>query len=339
MKLLSAALVLAASAFAQGIVTTIAGTDYIFPDDGNPALQAHLSTPYGLAFDRQGNLYFSDAGLNMVLKMDTKGVVSVVAGNGLARFAGDGGPARAASLYTPWGVALDAAGSLYIADSGNGVVRKVEASGVITTVAGGGSNSPGDGKPATQASLTQPTAVAFDISGNLLIAERAGQRVRSVNASGIISTIAGTGQAGFSGDGGLALNATFENSEGLAVAPDGTILVADSNNGRVRKILPNGTISTFAGGGNDPNASGGPATAVSLSRPAAVALDHRAISILSRIRDFARGASPRRESSPTSRAPGRPAFREMPARPSPRNSTRYSASPWMRRATSTSRTG
>src|ERR1700686_214312 len=98
--------VLAASALAQGIVTTVAGTDFIFPDDGRPALQARLSTPYGLAFDRQGNLYFADAGLNMVLKMDPKGTVTIVAGNGLARLAGDGGPARAASVNTPWGVAL-----------------------------------------------------------------------------------------------------------------------------------------------------------------------------------------------------------------------------------------
>src|SRR5215468_3237756 len=120
MRLMLPLIALAASAEAQGIVTTIAGTDYIFPDDGKPALQAHLSTPQGLAFDRQGNLIIADSGLNMILKLDTKGVISIVAGNGLARFAGDGGPARAASMSQPWGVAFDSSGNFYFADSGNG---------------------------------------------------------------------------------------------------------------------------------------------------------------------------------------------------------------------------
>jgi uncharacterized protein (TIGR03437 family) len=262
-----------AGASAQGIVTTVAGTDYIFPDDGKPALQGHLSTPYSVAFDRQGNLFFSDAGLNMVLKMDTTGVVSIVAGNGLQRFAGDGGPARAASLASPWGVALDAAGDLFIADSGNNLVRKVDTKGVITTVAGGGPAYPNDGNPATQAQLNQPTGLALDPSGNLLIGERSGQRVRKVNVAGIISTIAGTGANGFSGDGGPAVNASFANAQALAVAPDGTIFVADANNGRVRKIDLNGIITTIAGGGNDPNGTGGPATSIYMNRVSGLALD------------------------------------------------------------------
>src|SRR4051812_7787622 len=108
------------AAFAQGIITTIAGSDFVFPDDGKPASQAHLLTPYGMAYDGRGNLYFSDPGLSMVLKMDANGVVSIVAGNGLARFAGDGGPARAASVNIPWGLAFDGAGNLLIADSGSG---------------------------------------------------------------------------------------------------------------------------------------------------------------------------------------------------------------------------
>ena len=259
-------------AWAQGIVTTVAGTDYLFPDDGKPALQAHLSTPYGLAFDKQGNLYISDGGLNMILKMDTAGVVSIVAGNGLARFAGDGGPARAASLSTPWGIALDASGNLYVADSGNSRVRRIDTSGVISTVAGGGSNS-GDGGQARSAFLNQPAAVAFDLSGNLLIAERNGLRVRSVDRNGLISTIAGNGQFGFNGDGGPATSATLQAPAGLAVAADGSFFIADTNNSRVRKVLPNGTITTFAGGGTDPNGTGGPATAVALNRPSGVALD------------------------------------------------------------------
>jgi uncharacterized protein (TIGR03437 family) len=261
------------SAAAQGIVTTIAGTDYVFPDDGKPALQAHLSSPYGLAIDRQGNLYIADPGLNAILMLDTKGIISVVAGNGLARLAGDGGPARAASINQPWGLAFDSAGNLYFADSGNARVRKIDSAGIITTVAGGGNVSPGDGNKATQVNLQQPVSVAFDPAGNMLILERGGTRLRSVNAAGIISTIAGIGPGAFSGDGGPATAAALQASEGVIVAPDGTIYIADANNSRVRKIDTKGIITTFAGGGNDPNAAGGPATAVLLQQPTAVALD------------------------------------------------------------------
>src|SRR5215472_9582386 len=245
----------AANTAAQGIITTVAGTDYIFPDDGKPAVQAHLSTPYGLVFDKQGNLIIADPGLNMILKMDQKGIISIVAGNGLARYAGDGGPARAASINEPWGVAVDSAGNIYLADAGNGRVRKIDSTGVITTVAGGGGPTPGDGNKATQVSLAQPVAVAFDAAGNLLIVERGGARVRSVNAAGIISTIAGNSVLSFSGDGGPATSAGLQASEGIAVAPDGTIYIADANNGAIRKIDTKGIITTFAGRGPDPNAT------------------------------------------------------------------------------------
>src|SRR5215831_6006336 len=104
-------------AFPQGVITTVAGTDFIFPDDGNSTLRARLSTPYGLVFDNQQNLILTDPGLNMVLRVDTNGIVSVLAGNGLARFAGDGGPARAASVSMPWGVASDSTGNIYFADA------------------------------------------------------------------------------------------------------------------------------------------------------------------------------------------------------------------------------
>jgi uncharacterized protein (TIGR03437 family) len=261
------------AAFSQGIVTTVAGTDYIFPDDGRPALQAHLSTPYGLVFDRQGTLIIADPGLNMILKMDAKGTISIVAGNGLARYAGDGGPARAASISQPWGIAVDSAGNLYFADSNNGRIRKIDSAGIITTVAGGGGPTPGDGSQATQVTLVQPVAVAFDPSGNMLILERGNTRLRSVNKAGVISTIAGNGTLTFAGDGGPATSASLQAAEGLTVAPDGTIYIADANNGAVRKIDTKGIITTFAGRGPDPNAAGGTATGVALFQPTAVALD------------------------------------------------------------------
>jgi len=266
------AVLAAAQAVAQGIVTTVAGTDYIFPDDGKPALQAHLSTPYGLVFDKQGNLFIADPGLNMVLKLDQKGIISVVAGNGLARLAGDGGPARAASLNQPWGLAIDAAGNLYVADTGNRRVRMIDSTGTITSVAGGGQANPGDGLKATNVNLIQPVGVAFDPAGNMLILDRS-PRVRLVNSTGIISTIAGNGAQAFTGDGGPATNATLQSPEGIVVAPDGTIYIADTNNSRVRRIDTKGIITTFAGGGSDPNAVGGPAAAVFLSQPTAITLD------------------------------------------------------------------
>jgi DNA-binding beta-propeller fold protein YncE len=238
----------AASAFAQGIITTVAGTDYIFPDSGKPAIQARIAGPNAMTFDKQGNLFFAVPDLNMVMKLDTKGVVSVVAGNGLTRFAGDGGPAIAASLNAPWGVGFDTAGNLHIADTRNARIRKVDAKGVITTVAGGGPTYPGDGLPATQAAIRSPDGVAFDPAGNMLIVEFLG-RLRKVDLNGILTTIAGNGTEVFSGDGGPASSATLNIPEGLAVAPDGAIYIADHNNSCVRKISPAGIISTVAGRG------------------------------------------------------------------------------------------
>jgi len=236
------------SASAQGVITTVAGTDYIFPDDGKPALQAQLTGANGMAFDRQGNLYFAVPDLNMIMKLDSAGVVSVVAGNGLLRFAGDGGPARAASLSYPWGIAFDASGNLYIAEYQGSRVRRVDPSGTITTAAGGGSAPAANGSQVKQVNLNGPTGVAFDPSGNLLIVERNGQRVWKVNAAGIMTSFAGNGQPGFTGDGGPATGAELYTPEGIAAGPDGTVYIADTSNGRVRRVHPDGTIDSLAQG-------------------------------------------------------------------------------------------
>jgi len=265
-------LLFAPGSWAQGIITTVAGTDYIFPDDGLPAVQAHLAGANGMVFDRQGNLYFAEFDLCMIMKLDTKGVISVVAGSGLFRFAGDGGSARAASLSTPWGLAMDAAGNLYVADYQSSRVRKIDSSGIITTVVGGGSIPPVNGTLATQAALTNPAALAFDPSGNLLVADRQGSRLWRVTA-GIMTLVAGNGQKNFSGDGGPATSAALNLPDGLAVAPDGTIYIADDNNGRIRRVSPNGIIDTYAGGGANATGNGVPATSISLVRPVALALD------------------------------------------------------------------
>jgi sugar lactone lactonase YvrE len=209
--------------------------------------------PNYIAVDGQGNVYFSASGLAMVLKVAAaNGVISVVAGNGLSRYAGDGGFAVGASLGYPSGLALDRSGNLYIADSSNSIVRKVDTNGIITTMAGaaGKFGFSGDGGPATQALLSYPTGIATDTSGNLHIMDLGNNRVRMVNASdGNISTIAGTGAVGNSGDGVLATKATFNYPMGIAVDSSGNVYIADQNNAIIRRISTSGIINTVAGNG------------------------------------------------------------------------------------------
>ena len=381
-------------AFAQGVITTLAGTDWLFPADGQLAVNAPLSASSGpdIAIDGQGNLYLCDAGNGMVMRVGRDGIINVVAGNGLTSISGDGGPAVNASLYLPTAMALDGSGNIYIIDSigtirkvtpdgtitsiagvlggsgfagdggpanqalfdfavgilvdnsgsiyisdtynfrirkitpdgiiqtiagtgvqgssgdggpataaqligptrlaldgkGNlyfvdaadiaqhirGVVRKIDANGVITLVAGGGTQS-GDGIPATQSSLVA-LALAFDPAGNLYIADRQTSSVRKMDLSGTISTVAGSGVAGFAGDNGPALKARFSFNEypSLAVDAQGNIFVGDEGNGRVRKIDTSGTVTTFAGNGLFRfSGNGGPATSATIYLPWGLAQD------------------------------------------------------------------
>ncbi|MBX5468082.1 MAG: hypothetical protein K6U14_11415 [Firmicutes bacterium] len=202
---------------ATGIIRTVAGAGVPgFWGDGGSALNAWLDSPTGVAVDASGHLYIADSWNHRVRKVDANTeIITTLAGGGTPGYSGDGGPAVLASLYEPCGLALDAAGNLYIADMGNHRIRKVDlALGTISTVAGDGwkdgTNSGrynGDGIPAVQASLNYPTGIAFDRSGNLLIADRNNHRIRKVDASsGLISTLAGNGEPGFSGDGGPAVD-------------------------------------------------------------------------------------------------------------------------------------
>ena len=258
----------------SGIISTVAGNGTPgFSGDGGPATSASFSAG-GVAMDAAGNLYIADGGNNRIRRVDASGIITTVAGNGLYKFGGDGGPATTASLSNPCGVALDAAGNLYIADSGNKRIRKVSPSGIISTVAGNGTRGfSGDGGPATSASLYYPTGVAVDAAGNLYIADRGNDRIRRVNAAGIISTLAGNGTYGFSGDGGPATAASLRLPTGVAVDAAGNLYIADTYNGRVRKVTPSGTISTVAGGGAMYPGDGGPATRASLDEPAGVVVD------------------------------------------------------------------
>ncbi len=215
--------------------------------DGGPVSLAHFASPRGMAKDAAGNLYVADEQNHRVRRISRDGTVTTVAGNGESWFSGDGGPATEARLSFPADVAVDGAGNLYIADSGNHRVRRVLPDGTVETVAGNGAvGSGGDGGPAVEAQLTNPEGVAVDAAGNLYIADTGNHKIRKVTPDGIITTIAGTGQPGSDGDGGLATEAQLVAPKGITVAGDGTLYVADSGADRVRKITLDGTIQTVS---------------------------------------------------------------------------------------------
>jgi autotransporter-associated beta strand protein len=235
-------------------VRTLAANYY---DDGSIATQVGLSLyppnnfggerKGGIVVDPFGNFYFSDPGHSRVRKVAVDGTITTIAGNGDFKFGGDNGLASEASLYIPSGLSIDAAGNLYIADQANHRIRKVDANGIITTVAGNGQTTHnGDGIPATAAAIDSPNSVAVDSLGNLLIS--GGGYIRKVSPAGIISTVAGNGLSNFGGDGGLAQNAGLSYPRGIIVDPHGNIYFADGP--RVRKIDTSGIITTFAGGGS-----------------------------------------------------------------------------------------
>ena len=260
--------------YSQRVITTIAGTDSSFSGDGKPALQAPLGNISGLAIDRNGNILATDPSNRIAVRVDGTGTLHVLAGNGIGGFSGDGGPATSASLSffpPPFAIAVTAAGNIFISD--NFHVRKVTPDGIISTVAGGGQSDPGDGGPATQAKLGLVTGIAVDGNGNVLLAETGNHRIRKIDANGIITTIAGNGQPGFSGDGGPAAGATLNGPAGISVDPQGNILITDLRNSRVRRITPDGVISTILGGGQFLLPDGIPATSVELLYPGAAIAD------------------------------------------------------------------
>jgi sugar lactone lactonase YvrE len=266
-----------------GIISTIAGGGgSSFGGDSGPALTAQFDGLRGIALDSSGSLYLADTGNCRVRKIAALiGVVSTAAGSGAAgsgcgSFSGDNGPATAATLNAPGDVAVDSHGNLFIADTGNARVRMVDASSnVITTVAGGGNLAGSDGGPATAAKLVSPAGLAVDGSGNLFFSDAGDNRVRRVSAGGIISTVAGTGVAGFGGDGGLATAAQLNGPAGIALDPTGNLYIADNGNNRIRRVdAAQGTISTVAGNGqNGFGGDSGPAVNAQLASPRGVAVD------------------------------------------------------------------
>lgn len=235
----------------DGTITTVAGNgESGFSGDGGPGKQARLASPAGLAFDASGNLYIADEQNNRIRRVTPGGIIQTVAGSGVSGFGGDGGPAVAALLALPDGVAVDAAGNLYIADTATHRIRKVTSDGIIHTIAG--SDQPGlagDGGPAAQALLINPRMLVVDGAGNLLLTDSSAHVVRRITPAGIIERVAGTGQAGGSGDGGPATSAQVQGPWGLAIDPAGNVLIGDmSNGGRIRAINPAGTIRTVVFG-------------------------------------------------------------------------------------------
>ena len=237
----------------SGTITTFAGDGTPGSGgDGGLATSAQL-LPFSVGVDPAGNVYIADAGNNRIRKVDvTTGVITTVAGNGTAGSGGDGGPATAAQLNSPRGVAVDSAGNIYIADINNDRVRKVDAGGTISTFAGTGSGGyNGDGIPANTAKVSGVHDVAVDTAGNVYIGDQGNSRIRKVDTStGLISTVAGSGNGGFSGDGGLATAADLSGPSSPVVDAGGNLYFADIGNNRIRKVDANGIITTFAGGGS-----------------------------------------------------------------------------------------
>lgn len=259
----------------SGIVT-VAGTGVAgYTGDGGPAKSAELDSPYGVSTDASGNIYIADTGNSVIRKVDSSGKITTIAGDGMKGYGGDSGPATSAALFSPYRAVADHAGNVYIADFYNNRIRKVDASGTITTVAGTGVQGyNGDSIPATTAQLSNPAAIAVDGAGNLYIVDTWNHRIRKVDTSGTIKTIAGTGVGGVLGDGGAATSAQVNEPEGIALDSSGNIYIADYGNSKIRKIDTFGIINTIAGTGSTGfSGDGGPATAASLNLPTGVAAD------------------------------------------------------------------
>jgi sugar lactone lactonase YvrE len=264
-RLLLTLLLLPLMANAQ-FITTIAGNGtFGYTGFGGPATAAQIGYPRGLEADSKGNIYIACwGGGNGVIKVNVNGVATMFAGVATTGFSGDGGPASAAQIYGPTDIAIDAIGNVYIADARNSRIRKVDTNGTITTVAGGGSIV-ADGGAATATLLSYPNGIALDSKGNLYITEQLNNKVRKVNTSGIITTFAGTGAGGYSGDGGAATAAKLNNPCRLAIDRKDNVYIDDYGNSRVRKVDSLGVITLVVGAGAGFSGDGGLATAAQLA--------------------------------------------------------------------------
>ena len=257
------------------IITSIAGSD-MYNGDNILASTAHLE-PRNPAFDKDGNLYFAERTTHRVRKIDTNGVLTTVAGNETAGYSGDGGLGTSAQISSPRSVTVDNNGNIYISDVGNSRIRKVDTNGIITTYAGTGeSGYSGDGDAATSAKINFPYQLTTDQDGNLYFADAVSGMVRKVDTNGIITTVAGTGAAGYGGDGGAATSALLNAPLGVDIDPNGNIYIADASNHIIRKVDTNGIITTVAGtpGSAGYVGDGGAATSALFNYPSTVHIDN-----------------------------------------------------------------
>ena len=262
-----------------GIITTIAGNDTAgYSGDSSLAIHAMLSAPLGIAIDKAGNLYIADNSNNVIRKVDAAGVITTVAGTGVAGYGGDNGPATAAQLHGPNGLATDTSGNLYIADRQNYIIRKIDNAGIITTIAGtqGVWGYTGNGGLATSAKIGDVFGIKTDHSGNLFIAESYTQHIiRKINAAGVITLVAGDDSSSYSGDGMPAINTYISGPADIAVDDSGNIYFSEENDNVIRKINTTGILSTAAGnyttgyGGDN-----GDPTMAKLNQPAGIAIDN-----------------------------------------------------------------
>ena len=254
-----------------GVITTLVGDGQAgYSGDGGPANRARLNEPYSLTVDDNGDIYIVDRLNAVVRKVDgATGIISTVAGNGEPGYGGDGGPGTLAQLREPNDCYLDGRGGLLIADIQDQRIRRLDlGTGIIATFAGNGEKvRAGDGLPATQASILGARAVCMDGNSNTYIAEREGNGVRKVDTSGIMSTLAGTGERGYTGDGGPAIAATWGAPKAIRCDAAGDVIVVDTENHAIRRINAEGIVTTIAGGHLGGNGDGGPATAAGLERP------------------------------------------------------------------------
>jgi sugar lactone lactonase YvrE len=258
---------------ASGVISTVAGSGQKgYAGDGGPALAAAMNEPYEVRFDRDGNMFFAEMQNHVVRRVDARThVISTVAGTGTAGFGGDGGPANQAQLRQPHSIAFDAEGRLLICDIGNHRIRRVDLkSGKIETWAGTGGRGPTpDGAPIAGTPLNGPRAITSDPEGNLYLVLREGNAVYRIDPrAGKIYHVAGTGESGYTGDGGPARLAKFSGPKGIGWAPDGSLYLADTESHTIRRVdLKSGVITTVVGTGQRGDGPEGDAKACKLSRP------------------------------------------------------------------------
>jgi streptogramin lyase len=256
----------------DGTVTTVAGNGIAgWSGDGGPAIKASLHEPWEVRFDTKGNLFWVERLSDVVREMDAKtGIIHTVAGIGKAGFSGDGGPAVDAKLHEPHSLALDSDGNIFICDIHNNRIRRIDhATGVITTYSGTGEKKPTpEGAPIAGTPLAGPRAIAFDSTGRLWVVLRDGNKVVRFENNGTIHIVAGTGKAGFTGDGGPAISATLGGPKGIALAGDARVLIADTENHAIRAIdVTTGLIKRIAGTGIKGDGPDGDPLACQLTRP------------------------------------------------------------------------